>query len=84
MYTPGPWKVVFPEVLATDPRATIVCSVTGAQSNDQAVADANLIAAAPALLEALENMLSWADEQTPITHLDKARAAIAQAKGEIR
>src|SRR5690349_19285839 len=51
-HTPGPWKVNLPglKVLATDPRGTIICEVSGAESNPQARADARLIAAAPRML----------------------------------
>lgn len=60
MHTPGPWVVRATGrilVLASDQRETIVCEVTGASSNPTAVADARLIAAAPELLEAAEDVL---------------------------
>jgi hypothetical protein len=40
-----------------------------------------LIAAAPDLLEALEEMLAW-ETLCPIEVYERARAAIAKAKGE--
>lgn len=52
-----PWKADFPNIIATDDRATVVCTVTGGESNPQAQADAALIVAAvntlPALLDAV-------------------------------
>lgn len=49
---------------------------------EQCAADAALIAAAPELLEALENLLEWSDPlEAPEAH-QKAREAIAKAKGD--
>jgi hypothetical protein len=89
--TPGPWEVVelvdgydirSPEsrcriATASDPEA-----VWGAIGREE---DALLIAAAPELLEALELLVSLIDagEGTwTIEDQNKARAAIAKAKGE--
>jgi len=51
------------------------------------VADARLIAAAPQLLEALEALLAYENDSEPgflQGDLDKARATIALAKGEVK
>jgi hypothetical protein len=85
-HTPAPWFVEHKglRVLSDDKRATIVCDVTGTTRNPQSVADANLIAAAPELLQAAMD----AYELLKLIH-DEAgkvgtqlRAAIAKAKGE--
>ena len=59
------------------PNENIECS-------PQKIANANLIAAAPELLEALENLLKVHEGEGGTQHnaADMARAAIAKAKGE--
>ena len=44
-------------------------------------ADVRLMAAAPELLEALQELLSW-DTLAPKDTIEQARAAIAKARGE--
>jgi hypothetical protein len=90
-HTPGPWVIYelldgydirAPEsecyvVTASDPEA-----VWGAVGREE---DACLIAAAPELLEALEQVLSFVDAGQgtwTVEDQNKARAAIAKAKGE--
>ena len=90
-HTPGPWEVVelvdgydirSPEsrcriATASDPEA-----VWGAIGREE---DACLIAAAPELLEALEQVVSFVDAGQgtwTVEEQQKARAAIAKAKGE--
>ena len=90
-HTPGPWEVVelvdgydirSPEsrcriATASDPEA-----VWGAVLREE---DACLIAAAPDLLEALEKLVSLIDAGEGTWTLEeqqKARAAIAKAKGQ--
>lgn len=55
------------------------------KTRKEAIANAHLIAAAPDLLEALENVLSeifiWESEHGLHPYAIKARAAIAKAKG---
>ena len=62
---PGPWQTVFPEILATDPRQTIVCTVSGAASNSEAQHDAALIARyrtlAPQLARAVAGLVKVAE-----------------------
>lgn len=84
-HTPGSWKIGdWPQIVATDARETIVCNITGASSNEQATADARLIAAAPDLLEALRAMhdavAMIVGNDSPV--LQSAQAAIAKATGE--
>ena len=94
-HTPGPWEarkgagwyVARPRyggaTLAVGMEAvTLVTSPSETQWNDDAESEANarLIAAAPDLLEALENLIEW---EWKISGLIKnARAAIAKARGE--
>lgn len=80
-------------VLALDPRSTIICEIPCAYTNEEAVRDAYLLAAAPDLLEAarlgLEVAESWIHDQLDGTSsLEEAlaevapiRAAIAKATG---
>lgn len=97
-HTPGPWRVgPYPgHVESMDGR--LVAGCMGRQSakdsdDTNAVNEANarLIAAAPELLEALEDVMERFGTQLRLQGygrefkeemLDKARAAIAQAKGE--
>jgi hypothetical protein len=95
-HTQGPWVVMpkgfaksglwqAPTVYATDDelRYVAVCAcadfANGANVTDN-LANAHLISAAPDLLEALEAVVRVADRKTD--EFDKARAAIAKAKGE--
>jgi len=94
-YTPGPWKQYFPEGQQTadwviDHDGRLVASVhpSGRHWN----ANARLIAAAPALLEACKAFVNLVDEDADMEHtlnphdeetcsLCLARAAIANAEG---
>lgn len=77
-------------VLADDASKTIICTIPAPRSNESARADAHLIAAAPDLLEALEQFVALVDTMHAIhgkTKADgplatKARAAIAKARGQ--
>lgn len=82
-HTPGPWSHDGDgEILAQD--NVIVVYSHGGQRAVQTDEDANLIAAAPDLLEALEGIISaiggWGSDRSK---LDAARAAIAKARGEV-
>ena len=83
-HTPGPWRVDHGSMLdgvnVITPRNEWICYL-GMASRPDVVADANLIAAAPELLEALEDAVR--DSESPGQWLDEARAAIAKARGEI-
>ena len=97
-HTPGPWHLTishdtqphwisgswqFPRPIAR------ITNYDGAlEHTDRArdEANAHLIVAAPALLEALEALMSVLDRGYEVTLLatDQARAAIAQAKGDTK
>jgi hypothetical protein len=107
-HTPGPWRVdeTWPEETNTirvkrnvlcvkaEPQRTI--ALCGHGSQDEAVANARLIAAAPELISALKaiqaringvfddpDLIQCGPLQGPATDIDRiARAAIAKAEGE--
>lgn len=90
-HTPGPWNV---EVLKSNPNEVYVVGANGRSvayviHNDderkQQRPDAALIAAAPAMLEALEYITSWNPDKgkwNPETARDLANAALAKAAGQ--
>jgi len=99
-HTPGPWNVDMWEYPQDDRRELVIQTATNrlavldwdqGQDNPYTIADnearanARLIAAAPELLAALERMADAWPAQTPDSpHFDahiQARAAIAKAKG---
>lgn len=89
-HTPGPW-IVYEFVDGYDIRAPEAECYVATASDPEAVwgaigreEDARLIAAAPELLEALENLLKVHEGEGGTQHnaADMARAAIAKAKGE--
>ena len=91
MFTPGPWTAWFCgtvrsawlEVETTDEK-TKICKLKGQ-------ANANLIAAAPDMYEALEMAIleygkpggPWNVPSSPGTWIDKAKAALKKARGEL-
>jgi hypothetical protein len=97
-FTPGPWvnhgRITQPGI----PHSAVAAEMLIARvyskhfgDSEQEIANANLIAAAPELLEALKAVLKdeeWnaamADEVTPGArdNIRKARAAIAKAEGQ--
>lgn len=93
-HTPGPWKSYGENIcakLASDTRTEIVATTCGFQSTQSNIANAQLIAAAPELLAALENAanvlagLATGDLKTiqrDSPALLQARKAIAKAKGQ--
>lgn len=86
-HTPGPWFVNGPWHIQSDTKLavpSIVGNVLQPRNGDiqEREANANLIAAAPELLEALENILIYlGDWDTDDEECVAARAAIAKAKG---
>lgn len=85
-YTPGPWTE---GPYKTCPRRVInragelVAQVHSCGRGTLTIeATARLIAAAPELLSALENIAEMADNSGDRAILETARAAIAKAKGE--
>jgi hypothetical protein len=78
-HTPGPWTAT----LYDEDFHTIETSAGVAVAEGYNKADARLIAAAPDLLEALCNVLSYVPHgDMPVTIYDNARAAIAKAEGK--
>ncbi|MEB6533242.1 hypothetical protein MXM51_01585 [Pantoea stewartii] len=87
--TPGPWSTdragdVFAEGGRNDGQLGIVAGVAGADWSAEDVANANLIAAAPELLEALQDMVESYQYEASMENpsLLKARAAITKALGQ--
>lgn len=92
----GEWGDEYPTIVVEGPslervaRATMERISYGSVPEDQATANARLIAAAPDLLSALEAIMGYAYQGARISDVDtneqpefvKARAAIAKAKGE--
>ena len=94
-HTAGPWWVEDGVIRATAPEGgdVSIAFVRGWDSHQgEEAANANLIAAAPDLLDELENMVRgieyWIDAYPETANdadheaLDKARKAIAKAKGK--
>lgn len=92
-HTPGPWEQVADSIKSRTADCVVVrlpaqTDRVGDESPEQIArwdADARLIAAAPELLEALELIVSFVDAGQGTWTLEdqqKARAAIAKAKGE--
>ena len=88
-HTPGPWSVVaghYPgikEISGPSFAIKAVMWATDLTEDDyqKRYADLRLIAAAPDLLEALEDMLGW-QTLAPDDVVTAARAATAKARGE--
>ncbi len=81
-HTPGPW-VVNPVRAQVDATHAPICQLlwpTRMRSEDETESNARLIAAAPELLAALDEIAR--DYVTPPRLADIARAAIAKAKGQ--
>jgi hypothetical protein len=94
-HTPGPWSVVqghypsFKDVIGPSFKINAVMWATDLTDDDyyKRMADLNLIAAAPDLLEALKSFIDcWSDDMgfsNPYPEdVRKAKAAIAKATGE--
>jgi len=93
-HTSGPWRITTDFIGVYDSEARRIANMDsdGAPDfdEDETIANARLIAAAPDLLAALENMVAqyayWAS-QIEMKQIDRdaaamARAAITKAKGE--
>ncbi len=89
-HTPGPWAVSTAGDIWIKAGPLHVATIPRAGDGDWSESNARLIAAAPELLEALELALQGLDiaatKQLPefigfVLAADKARAAIAKAKG---
>lgn len=85
MHTPGPWTTQHPQgtfetfIWQAEPHSVLLASAHGLNRE----ANARLIAAAPELLEAVYQLVQWADcmggFEAP--QWGRARAALAKAKG---
>ena len=91
-HTPTSWAVTrrsgndWPDVVTLSQEGvSLVIAGVGGWNTEEAKANACLIAAAPDLLAALEELLEWEISMAGLGHprLDKARAAIAKARGHI-
>ena len=97
MHTKGPWRIEGSVIRASDSGRGLMripigivddAPWPGLPTPEERKANANLIASAPDLLEALEfiiNSLSDYDDEGVLDHVEPiiiARAAIAKAKGE--
>jgi hypothetical protein len=94
-YTPGPWipvmKLGFPTIQAASGErvADIICQAGKRHSQngvEELGANARLIAAAPELLEAAKEALSWflmweENEETAQPEIERLSKAIAKAEG---
>ncbi|ENH9344040.1 hypothetical protein [Enterobacter roggenkampii] len=80
--TPGEWHVMRGDVL--DKNGRMVALIEGFCSGESEIYDAKLIAAAPDLLEALQNMVTAYEYEASIDNpaLLAARAAISKGLGE--
>lgn len=83
-HTPGPWKARIgsdPQWWVCGPEGNFHVIATTSQGND--AANARLIAAAPELLGALEEVLEVTKHLDPCqATVEKARSAIAKANGK--
>jgi len=87
-HTASPWHHGGYEI--QDDKGALICNLSGWRSEQQTLANARLIAAAPELLEALQAFDNAAKESTTIITfagrslklLTQARAAIAKAEGD--
>ena len=84
MHTPGPWTVTLGDTIAGAPAYWLIEGAGGVVGDVQSVNadDARLIAAAPALLAALQAVADyWAGGDVPAEIDAQMRAAIARATG---
>jgi hypothetical protein len=84
MHTPGPWTVTLGDTIAGAPAYWLIEGAGGVVGDVQSVNadDARLIAAAPALLAALQAVADyWAGGDVPAEIDAQMRAAIASATG---
>jgi hypothetical protein len=85
-HTPGPWfvdKQSPPRILAKDERQTIIAVTTAARSNPTNMADAQLMALAPELFEALQDVMDrFVDRNEKDEVAVKARKVIKKVLGK--
>jgi hypothetical protein len=94
-HTPGPWEIKRDighfdsatsirahQLVGVNPsKYELSLEIGGWASVEKLEANARLIAAAPELLEALEEVLGW-ETLCPVETYEMARAAIAKARGQ--
>lgn len=88
-HTPGPWRVDdrFTNNIINEDDTVTVCRISsdgGFDRDKEALANANLIAAAPSLLESGEKLLDEINQTPGHSHwggYDEFVAAVAEAKG---
>jgi hypothetical protein len=94
-HTPGPWEQMPSGVMGSlsvwNPQRALVVAMAGGMSAEEGLSNARLIAAAPELLEALQEFVRVLNSGTPVNLIqeigqagDVARAAIAKATGETK
>lgn len=87
-FTPGPWHVSNEgKLVIRDDEWFVPVATAGYATNDEELATAKLIAAAPDLLEALQRLIhadchSVRNSTVHINAIEKARAAISKALGD--
>lgn len=85
-YTPGPWHVSNEgKLVIRDDEWFVPVATAGYATNDEELATAKLIAAAPDLLEALQELVFLYEHDEgcrELTEYKRAKAAISKALGE--
>ena len=79
-HTPGPWQVIYPGIYDVENAYPIAVLSRKLRDGPEIDANARLIAAAPDLLEVLEDLVYQLAGHEP--QWEDARAAVAKAKGE--
>lgn len=84
-HTPGPWMIfqsgnIGSAEVRTPVHLVIASGNVKGENIETAMANARLIAAAPELLEALDNLVNTPEVR--IEDMQQARAALAKARGE--
>ena len=84
-HTPGPWHIGMkpgPMIYGQNGEQVADCRCNDLLSRDEAQANMTLLKAAPAMYEALGNLLKMVEDGDYTTiELNEARAALAQAEG---
>ena len=76
-HTPGPWTWLDEDMrIVGGDGGTVVCEVTGSRSNPESQADAQLIALAPEMLEALRYCAGWLSSDDSV----EANTALARTR----
>lgn len=85
-FTPGPWHVSNEgKLVIRDDEWLVTVATAGYATNDEELATAKLIAAAPDLLEALQELVFLYEHDEgcrELTEYKRAKAAISKALGE--